>query len=149
MQAGGLLDTGETLAAGRLEATRLQDANVQEAASSIVSTVEFHPKGQLLLAASLDRHIRFFNVDGLANAKVQTLFLEDMPVHKAAFTNHGAQVVATGRRPFFYIVDIERQNIERIDKLFAKSERSLEAFVSSPAVDGTFARQTFVCWCKC
>ena len=39
--------------------------------------------------------LRFFNVDGVNNPKVQSVYLADMPVHKAAFAGGGTQ--ARGR----------------------------------------------------
>ena len=32
-------------------------------------------------------------VDGVKNAKVQSIYLEDLPIHKAAFANGGSQVI--------------------------------------------------------
>lgn len=32
-------------------------------------------------------------VDGIKNPKVQSVFFEDMPVHRASFANGGAQVL--------------------------------------------------------
>lgn len=40
------------------------------------------------------RRLRFFNVDGVSNPKVQSVYLADMPVHKAAFAGGGTQARA-------------------------------------------------------
>jgi hypothetical protein len=37
---------------------------------------------------------------------VQSLFLEDCPIHTAAFAAGGSWVVAAGRRPFYYVADL-------------------------------------------
>jgi U3 small nucleolar RNA-associated protein 18 len=132
-RAGGLLAGARTLPPGRLEATRLRDANQEEPAQAVIRSVEFHPSGQLLMAASLDKHLRFFSVDGVDNPKVQSIYLEDMPVHKAAFANGGAQVIATGRRSFFYVLDLETAKMERVAGVFGREERSFESFAASPA----------------
>ena len=95
-QAGGLLaDSAVRLAPGLLETTRLRDGNQEEPCQSVVRSVEFHSNGQLLMTAGLDKRLRFFNVDGVRNPKVQSVFLEDMPLHKAAFAGGGTQ--ASGR----------------------------------------------------
>jgi U3 small nucleolar RNA-associated protein 18 len=135
-RAGGLLAAPRALPPGQLETTRLKDANQQEASQSVVSSVEFHPNGQLLLAAGLDRRLRFFNVDGASNPRVQSVFLEDMPVRQAAFAAGGAQVLAAGRRRFFYVLDLESAKVERVAGLFGREERSLEAFAASTSAPG-------------
>eukprot|EP00850_Spirogloea_muscicola_P009364 SM000052S17756 [mRNA] locus=s52:554239:568465:+ [translate_table: standard] len=100
-----------------------------------VGTVKFHHNAQLLMTAGLDKTLRFFQVDGKKNPKVQSVFLEDMPVHKAAFTGPGSlQVLAAGRRQWFYVYDIAAGKVERLGPLHGREEKSLESFVASPSV---------------
>lgn len=56
----------------------------------------------------------FPQVDGLRNPLVQSLFLEDCPIHSAAFAAGGTKVVAAGRRPFYYIADLHTAQLERV-----------------------------------
>ncbi|KAK8519659.1 hypothetical protein V6N13_104774 [Hibiscus sabdariffa] len=49
---------------GLLEYSRLVDANVEEPSNGPINSVQFHKNAQLLLAAGLDRRIRFFQIDG-------------------------------------------------------------------------------------
>jgi len=63
-----------------------------EPSHAVVRSVQFHPNGQMLLTAGLDKSLRLFQIDGGRNPKVQTVFLEDLPIHKAAFSADGAQV---------------------------------------------------------
>lgn len=60
--AGALLGKNKQLAPGLIETTRLRDANQQEPSKSVVQSVEFHPAGQLLLTAGLDKRLRLFQV---------------------------------------------------------------------------------------
>jgi U3 small nucleolar RNA-associated protein 18 len=53
-------------------------------------------------------------VDGLRNPLVQSLFLQDCPIHTAAFAAGGSKVVAAGRRPFYYIADLHTAQLERV-----------------------------------
>jgi hypothetical protein len=62
--------------------------------------------GQLLLTAGLDKSLRLFQIDGSRNPKVQTVFLEDMPIHTARFSGDGRQVIMSGRRRHFYVYDL-------------------------------------------
>lgn len=60
--AGALLGKNKQLTPGLIETTRLRDANQQEPSKSVVQSVEFHPAGQLLLTAGLDKRLRLFQV---------------------------------------------------------------------------------------
>lgn len=128
-----LKSASERLEPGKIELSRLKDANQSETSNSVVGSVEFHPSSPLLLTAGLDRHLRFFNVDGVENTRVQSIFIKDMPIHQASFADGGSKVVASGRRPFFYVLDLETAKIEREAKLFGRQERSIEAFATSPS----------------
>ena len=63
--AGAVLGRNKALASGLIETTRLKDANQQEPSKSVVQSVEFHPNGQLLLTAGLDKRLRLFQVSQL------------------------------------------------------------------------------------
>ncbi|RMZ57213.1 hypothetical protein APUTEX25_004047 [Auxenochlorella protothecoides] len=130
-RSGGLLVKGRALPAGQLEASRMRDANAADPAQGVLRALQYHPNGQLLLTASLDKRLRFFAVDGDACPLVQSLFLEDLPVHAAAFAAGGRKVLATGRRKYFYVADLESATMERIPRLFGTQDRSLEGFVAS------------------
>ena len=121
------------LPAGRLELTRVRDANEHGRCSGGVRALQWQPRGALLLAAGLDKRLSFFAVDGTRNAPVQSLFLADLPVHTAHFVAGGTQVVAAGRRPFFYVADLASQAVLRIKGLHGRADASLERFVVPPA----------------
>ncbi len=42
------------------QVTPLSDANQAEPSSAVVRSVEFHPNGQLLLTAGMDKRLRLF-----------------------------------------------------------------------------------------
>jgi U3 small nucleolar RNA-associated protein 18 len=62
---------------GMLDFSRLVDANAQEPCSGPINSVQFHRNGQLMLAAGLDKHLGFFQIDGKRNPKIQSIFIED------------------------------------------------------------------------
>ena len=45
------------------QVTPLADANKAEPSTAVVRCVEFHPNGQLLLTAGLDKRLRLFQVE--------------------------------------------------------------------------------------
>lgn len=100
----------------------------------------------MLLTGSLDRHVRFFNIDGVENEKIQSLFLEDMPVHKAAFARSGAEVIVSGRRPFVYSIDLESQKVEqlRLGTTAKTTDKSLETFISDPQSNGKYRNTAYI-----
>ncbi|KAM6551489.1 hypothetical protein CsatB_001297 [Cannabis sativa] len=117
---------------GLLEFSRLVDANAQEPSKGPIHSVQFHRNAQLLLTAGLDRRLRFFQIDGKRNTKIQSIFLEDCPIRKASFTPDGSQVIIAGRRKFFYTMDLVKAKVDKIGPLVGREEKSLEFFEVSP-----------------
>ena len=94
--------------------------------------MQFHKNAQLLLATGLDRRLRFFQIDGKRNAKIQSIFLDDCPIRKASFLPDGSQVILSGRRKFFYSFDLVKAKVDKIGPLVGREEKSLEVFEVSP-----------------
>ncbi|XP_048335681.2 U3 small nucleolar RNA-associated protein 18 homolog [Ziziphus jujuba] len=117
---------------GLLEFSRLIDANAREPSNGPINSVQFHRNAQLLLAAGLDRRLRFFQIDGRRNAKIQSIFLDDCPIRKASFLPDGSQVILSGRRNFFYSFDLVQAKVDKIGPLVGREEKSLEVFEVSP-----------------
>jgi U3 small nucleolar RNA-associated protein 18 len=133
-QTGPLSAKSLRLAPGRLEVSRLKDANHTDPHVSVISSVEFHPyMGQLMTTAGLDKKLKLFQVDGVRNPRVSSIFLEDCPIHKASFAMDGKQIIATGRRPFFYLFDVAASKIDRIQgpRIGGSVMSSLESFAVS------------------
>lgn len=123
---------GVKLLPGHLEYSRLVDANIQDPCNGPINSVQFHCNGQLLLAAGLDKKLRFFQIDGKRNTKIQSIFLEDCPIRKASFLPDGSQVIVSGRRKFFYSFDLVNARVDKIGPLVGREEKSLEVFEVSP-----------------
>jgi U3 small nucleolar RNA-associated protein 18 len=117
---------------GMLEFSRLVDANIQDPSSGPINSVQFHRNGQLMLAAGLDKHLRFFQIDGKRNPKIQSIFIADCPVVKASFLPDGSEVILSGRRKFFYSFDLVNASVSKIGPLTGREEKSLEIFEISP-----------------
>lgn len=117
---------------GILEYSKLTDANSEERCNGPVYSVQFHRNAQLLLAAGLDKNLRFFQIDGKRNPKIESIFIEDFPIRKAAFLPDGSQVILGGRRKFFYCFDLVKARVDKIGPLVGREEKSLEVFEVSP-----------------
>ena len=121
---------------GSLEILRLNDANLQEPSESVVRSIQFHPSAQLLLTAGFDKKLRLFQIDGKKNPKVQSVYLQDTPIHTAAFVDSGNKVLCSGRRKHVYLYDLHSSKVERVS-LKVRQEKSLENFIASN--DGSLA----------
>ncbi|KAK7328074.1 hypothetical protein VNO77_22170 [Canavalia gladiata] len=127
-----VVKSSSKLLPGLVEYSRLVDANIQDPSSGPINSVQFHRNGQLLLAAGLDKKLRFFQIDGKRNTKIQSIFLEDCPIRKASFLPDGSQVILSGRRKFFYSFDLVKARVDKIGPLVGREEKSLEVFEVSP-----------------
>eukprot|EP00873_Tetraselmis_striata_P029885 jgi/Tetstr1/450149/TSEL_037191.t1 len=117
-RAGGLLAArAKVIPSGLLETTRCKDANLHGPTNGVVQSLAFHPNRQLLMTAGLDKKIRLFQVDGIRNPAVQSLFLEDCPITNAAFSGGGQHIV------------------ERVAGLMGHADKSWETFSVSPNPD--------------
>lgn len=122
----------DKLLPGLLGYSRLMNANSEEPSNGPINSVQFHRNGQLLLTAGLDRRLRFFQVDGKRNTKIQSIFIEDCPIYKASFLPDGSEVIISGRRKFFYSFDLVKAAVNKIGPLTGREEKSLEVFEVSP-----------------
>jgi len=55
----------------------------------VVNSVKFHPNGEVLLTAGLDKMLRLFQVGGIENTKLAGICFQDLPIMDAAFTPDG------------------------------------------------------------
>ncbi|GAB4827347.1 hypothetical protein Ancab_034234 [Ancistrocladus abbreviatus] len=127
-----IVKNGAKLLPGILEYSRLIDANVEDPSNGPINSVQFHRNAQLLLSAGFDRKLRFFQIDGKRNTKIQSVFLDDCPIRKASFLPDGSQVIVSGRRKFFYSFDLVKAKFDKIGPLTGREEKSLEVFEVSP-----------------
>lgn len=127
-----VVKSNKNLLPGLLECSKLVDANIHEPSNGPINSVQFHRNAQLLLSAGLDKKLRFFQIDGKRNAKIQSIFLEDCPIRKASFMPNGSQVIVSGRRNFFYSFDLVKATVDKIGPLVGREEKSLELFEISP-----------------
>ncbi|XP_059625955.1 U3 small nucleolar RNA-associated protein 18 homolog [Cornus florida] len=117
---------------GLLEFSRLVDANAEDPSNGPINSIQFHRNAQLLLAGGLDKKLRFFQIDGKRNTKIQSIFLDDCPIRKASFLPDGSQVIIAGRRKFFYSFDLVKAKVDKVGPLIGREEKSLEVFEVSP-----------------
>ncbi|KAJ8603611.1 hypothetical protein CTAYLR_004841 [Chrysophaeum taylorii] len=106
----------------RLDVERVRDANARDPARAVIQALDW--RGDVLLAAGFDKIIRLFR-DGATVATAQT----DIPVHAARFVED--TIIFSGRRAFFYKLDVETKRSSRFPVSLAHRDvKSLERFAS-------------------
>uniref|UniRef100_A0A8C6YZE6 U3 small nucleolar RNA-associated protein 18 homolog n=1 Tax=Nothoprocta perdicaria TaxID=30464 RepID=A0A8C6YZE6_NOTPE len=106
-RTGNFISSSESLPKGTIQVKVCLPANQERLSGGRLSTVQFHPSAQVILTAGLDRCVSLFQVDGIKNPKIQSIYLEGFPIHKACFSADGEQVIATGtHHKTFYVYDM-------------------------------------------
>ena len=122
-----------------LDVVRTRDGNLSDPSNSVLSAVQFHPgsdeENPLLMTAGMDKMLRFFRIDGEENPKIHGIHFPTLPITCASFLGDSGSVVMSGRRPFFYVYDAISGNIQKIQSIVGRKERSLEKFTVSPSGD--------------
>eukprot|EP01038_Epipyxis_sp_PR26KG_P006613 gene6613-9080_t len=121
----------EPLPSAKLNIQRMINANIGEPSNMPITSVKFHSSGELLMASGLDKHVRFFKVDGEHNQK-QLSVQFDMAVIKSSFIGNGNDVMCVGRKPYCYSYDTISGLITKIKGPIGKELKSLENMFVSP-----------------
>ncbi|CAO1620957.1 unnamed protein product [Parajaminaea phylloscopi] len=116
----GTAKARKPLSSGTIEIERLRDVHAgldDPELASAIECMEFHPatraSSRLLMTASRDRRVRLYNVDGAANALLQTVHVPSLPITTAAFHPNGTSLLLSGPRPFLYSYDLQAGRITR------------------------------------
>jgi len=121
------------LARSTLDLVRFNDANLQELSDCVVQSTRFHPNNpKLLFTAGFDKTLRLFEIDGIHNRKLHSVFFSDLPIYSAEYTSEGREIIVTGRRKFFYCYDIAQGEIKKVQRVIGHEEKSLEKMIVSP-----------------
>ncbi|XP_049668689.1 U3 small nucleolar RNA-associated protein 18 homolog [Accipiter gentilis] len=136
-RTGNFVSNSESLPRGILKMKTCLPANQERLANGRLATVQFHPSAQVVMTAGHDRSVSLFQVDGIRNPKIQSIYLESFPIYKACFSVDGEQVIATGtHHKMFFVYDMMSGSIIPIQKVRGVEERFLRNFEVSP--DGSF-----------
>ncbi|XP_006635381.1 U3 small nucleolar RNA-associated protein 18 homolog [Lepisosteus oculatus] len=136
-KTGNFVAASESLPKGIIQMKNCLNANNDRPSDTKLTTVQFHPSAQVVMTAGMDQSVSLFQVDGKTNPKIQSIFLERFPVHKARFSADGEQVIATGtRNRLFYVYDMIEGKIIPVHGVRALNESQVKEFEVSP--DGSF-----------
>ncbi|XP_026717094.1 U3 small nucleolar RNA-associated protein 18 homolog [Athene cunicularia] len=132
-RTGNFVSYSESLPKGILKLRTCLPANQERFADGRLVTVQFHPSAQVVMTAGQDRSVSLFQVDGIRNPRIQSIYLEGFPIHKACFSVDGEQVIATGtHHKMFFVYDMMSGNIIPIERVRGVEERFIRKFEVSP-----------------
>ncbi|CAL1284703.1 unnamed protein product [Larinioides sclopetarius] len=77
----------------------LVDPNMK---ASMIKSVEFHPTSRVAVVATVNGTANLFQIDGKINAKIQSIYFENFPVHTAHFSVDGSEVIV-GSNKFVHL----------------------------------------------
>ena len=97
---------------------------------SIMSTINFHPiKNNILLTSGLDKKLKIFNIDysdNFSSKLMSTINTLNIPIFSVRFISND-DIIISGRRKHYYIYNLEKQNLSRIEGNFALSSNKINS----------------------
>nr|XP_020670502.1 U3 small nucleolar RNA-associated protein 18 homolog isoform X1 [Pogona vitticeps]XP_020670510.1 U3 small nucleolar RNA-associated protein 18 homolog isoform X1 [Pogona vitticeps] len=136
-KTGNFVTVSDSLPRGTLQMKNCLHANNECLSDTKLTTVQFHPSAQVVMTAGIDRTLSLFQVDGITNPKIQSIYLEDFPIYKACFSSDGEQLIATSvHNKLFYIYDMMGGKIIPVNHIRGLEEKIVRRFEVSP--DGKF-----------
>ena len=97
---------------------------------SIMSTINFHPSNrEILLTSGLDKKLKIFNINYSGNFSsklIKTINTLDIPIFSVKFISND-DIIITGRRKHYYLYNLDKQNLTRIEGNFALSSNKINS----------------------
>ncbi|CAI9163182.1 unnamed protein product [Rangifer tarandus platyrhynchus] len=136
-RTGNFISTSTSLPKGILKMKNCQHANAERPTTARISSVQFHPRAQVVMVAGLDNAVSLFQVDGKTNPKIQSIYLEKFPIFKACFSANGEEVLATSTHSkVLYVYDMLAGKLIPVHQVRGLKEKIVRSFEVSP--DGSF-----------
>ncbi|XP_057571487.1 U3 small nucleolar RNA-associated protein 18 homolog isoform X2 [Hippopotamus amphibius kiboko] len=136
-RTGNFISTSASLPKGILKMKNCQHANAERPTTARISSVQFHPRAQVVMVAGLDNAVSLFQVDGKANPKIQSIYLEKFPIFKACFSANGEEVLATSTHSkVLYVYDMLAGKLIPVHQVRGLKEKIVRSFEVSR--DGSF-----------
>ena len=64
-------------------------------------------------------------MDNKTNPKIQSVVFPDLPIRQIEFSADGRQIIAVGRRKYFYVYHVELGQIQKINYIIGKDNTSI------------------------
>lgn len=115
----------------KIDIKRLTNANIQSPSGCVVKSLEFH-KGQhvengktvsLLSVSGWDKKIKLFNVDGIENKLVSSLFFDNFPIYESRFTSSTEEMIFLGPRSRIGVFDLLQGKINFLPGIAGRKDK--------------------------
>lgn len=133
---GNYLATSSALPKSIIQIKQCTNANSEYPAQGKLTSVEFHPSAQVILTAGMNQTLSLFQVDGEHNPKIQSVFLDNYPIHTAHFSTDGQEVIIGSKHSNFKYYDMIAGKIITVPKIKGIEQKDMKRFVVSP--DGKY-----------
>ncbi|XP_064636673.1 U3 small nucleolar RNA-associated protein 18 homolog [Lineus longissimus] len=133
---GNYLTSSVSLPKGILDFKRCTDANRDHPGVGKLRSVQFHPSAQVVMTAGMNQTLTLFQVDGKHNPKIQSIFVENFPIHTARFSADGKEVLLGSRHRHFYFYDMIAGKVVNVPAIKGLDDSNMGRFEVSP--DGKY-----------
>lgn len=125
----------------QIRLTDLGTINSGNVHKSVITVIKWHESGKIIMSGGLDKTLCLYSMEDLNtrnsknishNLLIKKLFITDLPIRCASFTNDGKEIFISGRRHWIYSFNLINFKLYRINKLIGRDERSWESFIVSP-----------------
>lgn len=119
---------GGPLPPTHLEIERLRRFKCAEAVqkgAAAISSLQFHPTSELLLAAGRDQKLRLYAVEDKEAPKTSSYFFKDFPILEASFSPSGDEVLMTGTGCKMWGLDVATGDPFNIKHLLPQEHKRL------------------------
>jgi U3 small nucleolar RNA-associated protein 18 len=124
-----MTDRPAVLPSSALSLTPLRDANLVSPSNCVIRSCSWHSNSELFCTGGFDQRVKIFQVDGDKNSLVESLFMEEFPIHKCEFIRE--EILVTSRRKHFYCIDVSSGFVMKHTGLKGQNVKTLEKFISS------------------
>lgn len=111
-----------------LDISPLPNLNSEAPSKSCITALEF--QGNLALTGGMDKKLRLFRVGETQSTCETTAYFKDLQITAAHIGN--GQVYVSGKRPFYYVVDVAGSVVTRVPVVLGFEKAALERMQISP-----------------
>jgi len=108
----------------RIHLKKMPEITSTNHCAAAATAIQFHPnpESNLFVVGSLDHHLRIFRLHSKSTSQSPSELLtsvqfKDMGIHQACFNSGGvggSEVVISGRKPYYYVYDLEMGRLQKI-----------------------------------
>ncbi|KAF8820348.1 WD-40 repeat protein [Cardiosporidium cionae] len=116
------LRNDKILSSDTISVKTLSDIHKNISSSGAVNSVQFHSNSSLIFSTSSDKSLRLFQVDGVDNRQLESIYFQQFPIHEAKFTNDYQRIFMLSNRKSLAEYDLQSTKLHCIPTLAGRSD---------------------------